>query len=206
MRLILIRHGETIWNAERRYQGVSDVPLSARGALQAQRLAARLARESIGFIYSSDLERAWQTAARIAAEQGVPVRAEPRLREMDFGEWEGLTYAEIQERQPQALARWERDPSGVAPPGGEHLMHLAARVQAMLEGLRQHNDAETVLLVSHGGPLRVLLCLALGLAPSEHWCFRLDPGSVSELYLYPQGAIIALLNDRHHLVEDPDDG
>ena len=121
MRVILVRHGETIWNEEQRYQGASDPPLSERGELQARRLAARLASESIGLIYSSDSTRALQTADQIAAHHGRQVRADPRLREMDFGDWEGLTYSEIRERYPQALARWQGDPLATSPPGGESL-------------------------------------------------------------------------------------
>ena len=202
VRVILVRHGETLWNEEERYQGASDLPLSGRGELQARRLAARLASESIGLIYSSDSNRALQTAAEIAAHHGRQVCADPRLREMDFGVWEGLTYSEIGERYPQALARWEGDPFATAPPGGESLAQLATRVGDVLDDIRKPGEAETVLVVSHGGPLRVVLCLALGLAPADHWRFRLDPGSVSELYLYPEGAILALLNDRHHLLSE----
>ena len=202
MRLILVRHGETVWNAEHRYQGMTDLPLSARGTLQARALAARLAAEPIDLIYSSDSKRAWQTAEEIATIQGAKVLREPRLREMSFGIWEGLTYPELRERYPKALAEWQREILGTAPPGGESLGELAVRVEAMLDDLRGLDEIETVLLVSHGGPLRVLLCLALGLAPADYWRFRVDPGSVSELCLYPEGAILALLNDTHHLVGD----
>ncbi|GAJ15856.1 unnamed protein product, partial [marine sediment metagenome] len=169
MRVILVRHGETIWNEEQRYQGASDPPLSERGELQARRLAARLASESIGLIYSSDSTRALQTADQIAAHHGRQVRADPRLREMDFGDWEGLTYSEIRERYPQALARWQGDPLATSPPGGESLAQLAMRVGDVLDDFPKLDQAETVLVVSHGGPLRVLLCLALGLAPADHW-------------------------------------
>jgi len=200
VRVILVRHGETIWNAEQRYQGASDLQLSERGELQARRLAARLASESIGLIYSSDSTRALQTADQIAAHHGRQVRPDPRLREMDFGDWEGLTYSEIRERYPQALARWQDDPLATSPPGGESLAQLVTRVGDVLDDFPKLDQAETVLVVSHGGPLRVLLCLALGLAPADHWRFRLDPGSVSELHLYPERAILALLNDQHHLL------
>ena len=202
VRVILVRHGETVWNEEQRYQGGSDLRLSERGEFQAKRLAGRLASKPVGLIYSSDSKRALQTAAEIATHQGCQVRSDPRLREMDFGVWEGLTYSEIKERYPEALARWEGDPFGTAPPRGESLAQLATRVESVLDDIRKLGEAETVLVVSHGGPLRVLLCLALGLAPADHWRVRLDPGSVSELFLYSEGAILALLNDKHHLVED----
>jgi len=203
VRLILVRHGETVWNAEGRYQGATDLPLSAQGKAQAQCLADRLALESIDLVYSSDLKRARQTASAIAACLGLQVHREPRLREMAFGDWEGLTYSEIRERHPQALARWEDDPVGTAPPGGESLSQLVARIKDLLDDLRGLGlgEAGTALLVSHGGPLRVFLGLALGLAPGDYWRFRLDPGSISDLHLYPECAILNLLNDRHHLAE-----
>lgn len=202
MRLILVRHGETTWNAQQRYQGATDVPLSAQGQLQAQRLAARLAVEAVDLIYSSDLKRASQTAAEMAVRHGLQVVTEPRLREMSFGVWEGLTHSEIRERHAQAFARWEDDPLETAPPGGESLVQLATRVGGLLDDLNGLGDTGTVLLVSHGGPLRVLLCLALGLEPGAHWRFRLDPGSISKLHLYSEGAIVTLLNDRYHLAGD----
>ncbi|MBI4759502.1 MAG: histidine phosphatase family protein, partial [Chloroflexi bacterium] len=104
MRLLLVRHGETDWNAEERYQGTTDVPLSAQGRAQAQALTSRMAGEVLDAIYASDLQRAWQTAEVIAAPHGLPVRPEPRLREIDFGAWEGLTFDEIRQRRPAAKA------------------------------------------------------------------------------------------------------
>ncbi len=205
MRLLLVRHGETDWNAEGRYQGQSDVPLSAIGQQQAMALARRLAREEIHALYASDLQRAWQTAEVIAAPHGLPVRPEPRLREIDFGAWEGLTFDEIRQRHPQALAAWEADPLGVAPPGGESLAQVVARVGQVLDDIARSCQDRTVLFVAHGGLLQVLLCLALGLAPRARWQFRLDPGSLSELSLYAEGAVLIRLNDTHHL-EVADDG
>jgi len=201
VRLLLVRHGETAWNAEGRFQGVTDLPLSARGERQARCLEVRLATEEIDVVRSSDAQRATQTAVEIATRHGLQVLAEPRLRELDFGAWEGLTYSQIRERHPQALGEWERHPLTSAPPGGESLGQLVARVESLLDDLGRPDSAQTLLLVSHGGPLRVLVCLALGLAPGDYWRFRLDPGSVSELHLYPEGAIVTLLNDRSHLAE-----
>ncbi len=197
--LILVRHGETIWNAERRFQGAQDVPLSPRGEAQARALAARLAGESIQRIYSSDLQRAHVTATLIAEPHGLPVQIEPRLREISFGAWEGMTYEGIHMRYPEGLAWWEADPMNAAPPGGETLAQLQERVESLLAELAALPADETALLVGHGGSLQVLLCVALGLVPRARWQFRLDPGSLSELGLYPAGAILTSLNDRHHL-------
>jgi alpha-ribazole phosphatase len=201
IRLILARHGATAWNAQDRYQGQADVPLDKTGRRQAVALGRRLAREGIDAIYASDLLRAWDTATAIAAHHDLPLRAEPRLREIDFGNWEGLTYGEISRRAPQALAAWEADPLNVPPPGGENLGQLTGRVQAALDDIARAHQDQTVLLVAHGGTLQVLLCLAIGLAPRARWQFRLDAASLSELFLYADGAVLTRLNDSSHLVE-----
>ena len=115
-RLVLVRHGETSWNSEGRFQGRADIPLSEVGQRQAVALAAALAREEMHAIYSSDLRRAWDTALAIAERHSVPVCREPGLREMDFGSWEGLTYDQIRGIWPNVLAAWQADPLRVAPP------------------------------------------------------------------------------------------
>ena len=199
VRLILVRHGETAWNVQARYQGQTDVPLSDAGRRQAAALARRLAREKIDVIYASPLERAHRTAASIAAVHGLPVNGDARLREMAFGAWEGLTYGEIRQRFLQALAAWEADPLDTAPPDGESLSQVAARVRSALDDVARVHAGQTVLLVGHGGPLRVLLCLTLGLDPRAHWRFRLDTASISELCLYEGGSTLGYLNDTGHL-------
>jgi len=205
-RLLLVRHGETAWNAEGRYQGATDVPLSPQGRAQARALVSRLAAEALDTIYASDLQRAWQTAEVIAAPHGLPVRSEPRLREIDFGAWEGLNYDEVRQRHPQTLAAWEADPLITTPPGGESLAQVAARVGEALGNITQACQGQTVLLVAHGGSLQVLLCLILGLIPQARWQFRLDPGSLSEVCLYEEGAVLTLLNDTYHLTGVADGG
>src|SRR5689334_18268303 len=107
-RVLAIRHGETDWNVDSRIQGQLDIPLNARGRWQAGRLEAALVDEPIDAVYASDLQRAMQTAAPVAAVAGRPVRAEPGLRERSFGAFEGLTFGEIEERWPLESARWRR--------------------------------------------------------------------------------------------------
>ena len=199
IRLILARHGETAWNVQHRYQGRTDVELNDAGRRQAAALARRLAQEEIHAIYASDLRRARQTAQAIAGRHGLPVRSAPRLREMSFGAWEGLTYAEIEERDAQTLAAWRADPASVSPPGGETAAQVADRVQAFLDDLARVRQDRTVLLVAHGGTLRMLLCLALGLDFSHFWQLRLDGASLSELCIYESTAVLNYLNDTHHL-------
>jgi len=198
-RLLLVRHGLTDWNAAQRFQGQCDIPLNQAGQRQAFALAARLAGESLQAIVTSDLQRAQATAQAIVACQTCPVVIEGRLREIGFGDWEGLTYAEIAICDPSGLAAWEEDILENAPPGGETLNQLAGRVQAALDELLLAHEGKTLLLVAHGGPLQVLVCLVLGLPPEMYWHFHLSPGSLSEIAVYPQGAIVNLLNDTRHL-------
>jgi len=194
-----VRHAATAWTAQGRFQGQTDVPLSSPGQRQAARLAQRLTRETIHVLYASDLQRTWETAQAIATPHALRVQSEPRLREMAFGRWEGLTYAEIQQRDASRLAAWERDPLHLAPPGGETLLQVAERVRAAYTNVVAADQDKTVGLVAHGGPLQVLLCCALNLPPQAYWQFAMAPASLSELCVYAQGAILTRLNDTHHL-------
>jgi broad specificity phosphatase PhoE len=110
-----------------------------------------------------------------------------------------LTYVEIQQRDAQALAAWERDPLHTAPPGGETLRHVTERVRAAYVSIITANQDKTIGLVAHGGPLQLILCLALGLPPLAYWQFALAPASLSELCVYEEGAVLTRLNDTHHL-------
>jgi alpha-ribazole phosphatase len=196
MNLLLIRHGQTNWNLEQRFQGQSDIPLNETGRKQAQALAERLAAEQFDAIYSSDLQRAAETANIICESQ---IHADTRLREVSFGDWEGLTYDEIKAKHPETLAAWEADIFKNAPPNGETLEGLAARVQSMLDELREKHQDQRILIVAHGGVLQTLICLALKLPPTMYWQFHLSTASLSEVAFYPAGAILNSLNDTSHL-------
>jgi len=199
VRLLLVRHGVTTWNAQHRYQGHTNVPLSEVGVRQAVALAERLSAEEIHTLYSSDLDRARTTARLIAQRHDLPVCLEPRLREIHFGAWEGLSYQQIQERYAEEYKAWKADPMSVAPPGGETLAQVAERVRAVLDQLAVRHLNETVLITAHGGVLQVLLCLVLGLEPRGRWQFRLDNTSLSEVLLYEEGGVLTKLNDTVHL-------
>jgi alpha-ribazole phosphatase len=205
MELLLVRHGLTDWNLSGRFQGQSDVPLNATGYRQAANISRILRAVPIQAVYASDLQRARETARAIAAALNLAVQIEPEVREMAFGRWEGLTYAEIQLQDGKALAAWQRAPLRLAPPNGETLTQVADRVRAVLAKLMDRHRNETLVLVAHGGPLRILLCLALGLPPQAYWQFTIHPGSVSELHVYDEGALLTRLNDTHHLNEADDD-
>jgi len=159
MRICLIRHGETAWNAEGRLQGWTDIPLNATGRAQAQAVARALAGTAFDAIVSSPLERALHTAQAIAA--GRPIVQEPRLRERHFGELQGLTRGEIAASFPAVQAELNARRPSYQPPGGESLQDFAARVQAVFKQLRQqHHGGQQLLVVAHGGVLDVAYRLA----------------------------------------------
>lgn len=162
--LILIRHGETLWNTERRMQGQLDSPLTERGVWQACRLGERLAAMEFSTLYSSDLPRARLTAQRIADLSGHDIVADARLRERHFGLFEGLTRAEMEARDPQVYARFmSRDPQ-YAVPGGESPAGFFARCRAALEDLAARHRGETIAVVTHGLVLDCAYRAATGLA------------------------------------------
>jgi len=167
--LILIRHGETDWNIEGRYTGQSDVPLNARGLEQANSLAEQLQGRKIDVIYSSDLRRAHQTAEALAESCGVRILIDPRLREVHQGEWEGMLFKDIRARYSQAWEQRARDPLLVAPPGGETVGEVRARVlEALREILQQHPDGH-LAIVSHGLVLALIKVHIAGLPIETVW-------------------------------------
>lgn len=201
-RLILVRHGDTELNSAERYWGSTDVRLSGAGLRQAERLRDRLATERIDAIYSSDLKRAMVTAETIASRHHLEVITCVELREMNFGELEGLNFSEISRLYPEVTKLWlERSPK-LKCPGGDSIEDFNQRVSRFLPRLENHTPQETVLIVAHSGPLRSLLCYLMGIGPERRWQFRLDMASLSILATYPEGAIISLLNDVSHLGGD----
>jgi probable phosphoglycerate mutase len=164
-RLCLVRHGETAWNAERRLQGHLDVPLNATGHVQALATAASLATVHFAAVYSSDLQRAQQTAAAIARNRPAAVELQPRLRERHYGAFQGLTYTEAQARFPDEYRRFEqRDLNFGFPGGGESLAQFAGRISAVLADTASKHHGEQVLIVTHGGVLDIVHRLASGKA------------------------------------------
>lgn len=200
MRLLLVRHGETEWNAEQRYIGSTDLPLSPKGVQQAQALARRLKNEHVDAIYTSDYQRALQTAFTIAGGLQKSAIEDKRLRELDFGRWEGLTIDQIQESHPGEFTKWVDD-LHTSPPGGESLFHLHTRVNSMLNELLSNHKDDTVALVAHGGTFQILLFIALDIPLRNGWYFYMYNGALSELMFHDRGAALVYLNDTHHLIK-----
>ena len=200
-RLLLVRHGETEWNVARRFQGQTDSPLTERGRWQAQRLAERLRHVPISAVYSSDLERTLATARVVAAPHGLPIVTAPAFREGHFGAYEGWTFAELVERYGEAVTRWAADPLDLAPPGGETLRQLQARVAGFIRTTVERHAGETVLLVGHGGSVRAAVIEALGLDLRRFRSLRMDNTSLSIVESDNQFDVLLLFNDTAHLID-----
>jgi broad specificity phosphatase PhoE len=163
--LLLVRHGETDWNSERRWQGHSDQPLNDVGRAQAHEVAETLVGRSIDAVYASDLSRANETAEIIAARLGLPVTTDVRLREVDVGDWSGRLWSEIEASDPEAVERLQ---AGLkAWQGGESYEEMGARVVAAVLELAARHPGRTVLIVSHGGSLRACRASAAGVEYHE---------------------------------------
>ncbi|MFE9247745.1 histidine phosphatase family protein [Streptomyces sp. NPDC007088] len=208
---VLLRHGETALTPERRFSGgrpgTSGPALSPAGREQAGRTAAALARlkgtdRAIEAVISSPLTRCLQTARAAADLLHLPVQVEEGLRETDFGQWEGLTFAEAGDSDPEAFRAWLADP-GTPPPGGESFRAVAARVEETRERLRARYPGRTLLLVTHVTPVKTLVRLALGAPPQSLHRMELAPASLTRLAYWADGnASLRGFNDTHHLEPD----
>jgi alpha-ribazole phosphatase/probable phosphoglycerate mutase len=205
-RFYLVRHGETIWNNQIRLQGHRDIPLSDAGRQQARCIAGRLAAVALHAAYTSDLQRAAETAAIVLAGRGLDAQLLPDLREASFGVWEGLTYEEVSRLYPAEQAARRANPADVAPPGGEPLSTMLLRMQRVIARITADHPDRSVLVVTHGGPLRIFIGALLGLGLESYWKLRVDNCSLSIVDTYPEGAILSLLNDTCHLPDLPRDG
>jgi alpha-ribazole phosphatase len=161
--LCLVRHGQTDWNLEGRYHGQSDVPLNENGRTQAGVLAQQLQGQSFVAIYTSDLQRARETAAIIAAAIHLPVKLDPRLREINQGEWEGQLVDVIKARYAELWQQRTWDPANVRPPGGETVGEVAKRVFNALNDIARFHPTGSVLIVSHGLSLATVICKVRGI-------------------------------------------
>ncbi|KAF1084494.1 Phosphoserine phosphatase 1 [Sporotomaculum syntrophicum] len=199
-RLYLVRHGETNWNKETRFQGQVDVPLSEKGMEQAKALSKRLAGQNFAACFSSSLSRARETAAIIANPHHMSVQVMQDLQEMNFGYWEGLTAEEIQQKYDRESAAWWSRPLENRVPGGETLVELAERsVQSVKTIVQQYPEGQ-VLLVTHGGVIRCIVSAVLGIDLNQYWRLRQDNASLTIIDFYQwEKAILMLYNDCSHL-------
>ena len=196
--LYLARHGQSVSNAMRRFQGTQDVPLSELGRRQAVALSAGLLRRRVAHVYASPLVRARDTAEIVVAEHGVPLTLVDDLRELSLGDWEGLTVDEIRALPGDPYACWVRDPVAGCPPGGEALGLVQARVMRAIEGIvAAHPNGEDVLVVCHGGVISAYLAHCLGLPLSSIWRVMVANCSISAV-APPR---VLSVNDTWHLAD-----
>jgi len=199
-KLLLVRHGETVWNYISRYQGHTDIELSEKGRKQAQLLSKSLHTEEIKAVYSSDLTRAAETAGILAAPHGLPVQVTKELREINFGAWEGLTHREIMEQFKDVAAEWYDHPGKVRIPGGESFQDLKERAYRKILDLLAENDPGTIITVAHGGTIRAVVCGLLDIDLNHAFQIRQDNTALNIIEYHPQGyTVLALLNGTSHL-------
>ena len=200
-RILAIRHGETLWNVDSRIQGHLNIGLNDTGRWQAERLGMALKDEPITAIYASDLSRAHDTALAVSRHTGVPVQAEPGLRERSFGEFEGRTFAEIETELPEQAKRWrKRDPS-FTPAGGESLLMLEARVLSVAGRLAAQHPGEQIALFAHGGVIDILYRAATRLDLQAARTWTLGNTAINRLLWSPEGFSLVGWADVQHLSE-----
>ena len=201
-RWFLVRHGETPWNDEGRAQGQSDTPLNARGRAQAALTGTRLMTLEFEAAYSSDLQRVVSTAEAIMAGRDLPLVKMKSLREKAFGEWEGMTFEEVERNHPSMFRRLFDEDVDFAPPGGESAtMTSISECSPQLRNCSQHTpDSEgNILVVGHGGSLRGLITSLMDMPAEYMWRLRLSNCSVTVINTFDGGAALELLNDTSHL-------
>jgi broad specificity phosphatase PhoE len=198
-RLLLVRHGESEFNRARRFAGFIDVDLTEFGRRQVEKLRERLAGEKIDVAYSSDLKRALKTAELATDGRNLPITTCPELREINYGEVDGLPFSEIQSRFPDLAKQLTTSELGLEFPGGETFTAFVDRVALFKERLAKHGQSESVLIVAHGGPLRALMCSMLGISQSCWWQLGVDNASLSIVETHSRGAVLSLLNETYHL-------
>lgn len=200
--LLLVRHGETLWNRERRFQGFSDTPLSERGLRQARALAKGLRDRPLAAVYASDLNRAKATAETIAREQGLEVRVDARLREMNQGRLEGKALEDLLREYPGLLERWLAEPGEVRMPGGESLRCAQERAWEVVQEIRAAFPEGTVVLVGHNLCLLTVICRAVGLDLNHFRRLRIENASITEILFSGTEPVLLRLNDTSHLEEE----
>jgi len=198
--LYLIGHGDVAWNSDRpAYCGATDLELTPQGREQAERLADRLAGVPLAAVHSSDLRRALDTAAAIAAAHGLTPVVEPALREVNYGEWEGLSEEEVCRLWPEVYEAWRQDAEHVRIPGGETFRELDERFVAAVTAIAQRHTGQAVAVVAHKSTNRVFLCWLLGLSSSRYRRFGQDNAAANILQYDGGRWRVDLINDTCHL-------
>lgn len=198
-RILAVRHGETAWNRATRIQGHTDIDLNDHGRWQAEQLALALQDTDIAACHASDLGRARATAQAVAQRHGLPVHTHPGLRERCFGSFEGQTWSELETRFPEATQAWRKREPDFAPPGGESLLTLQARVVGAITALAAQHVGEQILVVVHGGVLDILYRAATRLDLQAPRSWELPNTAINRLLWSPEGLSLVGWADTGHL-------
>ena len=202
MRLILVRHGETAWNKEGRFQGQSVVGLNDRGIMQARQVAKALLALKPTALYSSPLPRTHMTAQEISRELSIPVEPLDGIKEVNLGELEGITGQEMRQQYAQIYDAWREDPSGVVFPGGESILQLQERAWNAIGDIEKAHREDAIVAVSHNFAIRSILCRFLGLPLSRFHLLRVDLASITILHSNSRFRQVLTINDRCHLSQE----
>ncbi len=200
MQILLLRHGETDWNLQGRCQGAADLDLNETGIQQAKEIAQHLKGEKIDVIYSSALKRAISTAEAIGQAHNLTVTIDDDFRELHHGEFEGLTFTEIQAAYPDFIHKWRNEPAELLIPGGERLVSVEKRVWDGVSRItRRHRPGETAVIVSHNFPILAILCRITGTPLNQYRSFHLDPCGLNRIsHSQTEGWRIVQINDRSY--------
>jgi broad specificity phosphatase PhoE len=209
LRIILVRHGQTKWNAGSQvgehFRGRIDLDLNQRGEAQAQAVADCLASLELRAVYASPLKRALDTARPVARAHSLTVRPFQGLLDIDYGQWAGLAHRSVTAQWPELYGQWCTAPHRVQIPGGESLADVRRRVSAGLDEILDRHQRQTVVLVGHQVVNKVLICVMLGLDDSAFWRIRQDTGCINRFDYDGRAFAVLTLNELCHLAERPPD-
>ena len=197
MKIYVVRHGETTWNKEEVFRGRKDIPLNDTGLWQAERTGAFFADKGVSAIYSSPLARAKQTASRIGEASRVPIKVDDAFIDMDFGAWEGLSLAAVQQRFPQPLDIWRKYPHRFRVQGAETLAQVRKRVKKGLQAATM--DGSVVVIVTHRVICKLLALHFLGVSNRHFWKIKCDPASITLAEQNGDETILSMVNQTLHL-------
>lgn len=192
--LYLMRHGETDWNKNSIFQGQTDIALNKKGIEEAKKAAQIFADLKLDFIYSSDLIRTKNTALFIARSKKMKINESKKIREISFGDWEGLNYKEIEKKFPDDLAKWKDDLINNNPTCGEKILNFKARIKDFFQEILNKHQGEKILVVTHGGVIKIYLTIVLAMKSKDFWKFQIDNCSITELKFYDNDPILSKLN------------
>jgi len=198
-KVYVVRHGQTAWNLEEVFRGRMDIPLDETGKKEVHLAGKALKDETLHAIYSSPLSRSMETAENIAKFQNIEVKPLEAIIDISYGEWEGVSLAEVQKKYPDLYTLWLKEPHKVRFPNGESLEQVCVRTQNAIENLLEKHENENIALVAHRVPNKVISCALLGIDNSNFWRIQQDTASTN-LFIYKEGQwLISYLNDTSYL-------